>query len=411
MNHAFGTRPGGTRILWCLAAVLLPTLLVLEGLDTRSAVLAVAWVVSGALALAALAVPADRFLPVVTAATAASLLLTVLNAQLSQRPEHTYGFVESCALLLTVARALWQRPLLQAVAPAAGATLAASVAFFRLPAPEYGVVGALSVGFTWAGAVLMAVLGLCLRLLDTLRARDHQAVLQAQRLEYARELHDFVGHHITAIIAHTKAVRYISAAGNGLEPTELDRMLAGIEKAGSQAMDSMRAVVSVLRDTEGSAARYDGDLGELRTLLTQFSATGPDAMLTLDPRLTMRRLPPGVGTAAHHVVRESLTNIRKHGQRATVVTVDVRLHDDEAPHLRVSVTDNGAGGTAPAGRPEHDTGLGRRPGYGLLGLAERVEMLGGRFEAGRRGSVWAVSADFPLPSVPRDAPAADELQV
>ncbi|POX42521.1 two-component sensor histidine kinase [Streptomyces sp. Ru73] len=421
MNHFFGDRPRLRQAVRCLVAGLLLTGLVLEGLDTGSVPLAAAWVASGGLALAALAVPRHRFTPAALAAVTASCLVTLVNTQLAQRAEVTYGFLETCALLLLIARALWQRPLLPASLVAAGATAATTVIFLRLSAEQWSTVADFVLPATWFGALLMVALGLYLRLLDTLRAREHEAGLQEQRLEYARELHDFVAHHVTAIIAQTKAVRFASAAGNAPEPAELDRMLAGIEQAGSQAMDSMRSMVSVLRDpVRPAATRPAGDLGGLRELAAGFSAAGPAATLTLDPRLADRGLPPGIGTTVLHVVREALTNVRKHAHGATGVTIDVRLHEDGTERrLRVAVTDDGRGRPAPGerrvttDRDAHGQTVrdGRRPGFGLMGLAERAEALGGRLTAGRvAGGGWTVGADLPLPPASAEARTDEPLR-
>ncbi len=170
------------------------------------------------------------------------------------RPEHTFGLAETCALLLIVARALRERPSVRAVFLTAGALCAVTVMFLRLPPSEYPVVATVAVPVLWCAVALAAALGLYLRLLDRFRAREHESGLQAQRLAHARELHDFVGHHVTAIIAQTKAVRFATAAGRPPSPEDLDTMLAAIEDAGAQAMGSMRSMVTVLRDPAGTTA-------------------------------------------------------------------------------------------------------------------------------------------------------------
>lgn len=408
MNQLFETPVNGRRIAVAWTAVLLLAAVATEGADTGSVPLAGAWTLSGGLALAALAVPPDRFGPTAAAGIVASCLVTVVNTQLTARAEVTFGTVESCALLLVIARALRLRPPLSAAAVAVGSLVALTAMFLRLPETEYGPVGSLAGPAVWCAAALATALGLYLRLLDRLRAREHESGLQAQRLEYARELHDFVGHHVTAIIAQTKAVRFASAAGRPPSPEELDGMLAAMEEAGSQAMQSMRGMVAVLRDPAGpvSAAEPGAGLADLRALTTGFSATGPATTLALDPRLVAGLLPPGVATTVHQVVRESLTNVRRHAHGAKAVTVDVRLAGDATwPVVRVSVTDDGprpAGRTpesaaAPAGLRPASPPRGRT-GYGLVGLSERAAMVGGRVTAGPRpGAGWMVEAHIPLP--------------
>ncbi|MFB7600117.1 sensor histidine kinase [Streptomyces sp. NPDC056160] len=427
----------GRRIAVVCAAVLLTAAVAAEGADTGSVPAAAAWTVSGGLALAAVAVPRDRFGRVASAAVAASCLLTLVSNRTGVRAEHTFGVVESSALLLVVARALRLRPPLRATTLAGGAVAALTVIFLRLPSAEYGTVGSFAVPAVWSAAVLAAVLGLYLRLLDRFREREHQAALQEQRLDYARELHDFVGHHVTAVIAQTKAVRFASAAGRPPGPEELDGMLAAIEEAGSQAMQSMRSMVAVLRDPResGPVAGPGAGLGDLRALTARFSAAGPAVDLALDPRLSAGELPPGIATTVHQVVRESLTNVRKHAHGAKAVTVDVRLGGDTGrPVVRVSVCDDaeaagrGAKVNAPAHRPPRGQrsgtasgtaqgagyGSGTGSGYGLVGLCERAAMVGGTVTAGPRAGVgWVVEADIPLPGplplAAADVPAADTL--
>ncbi|WP_018570037.1 sensor histidine kinase [Streptomyces sp. PsTaAH-124] len=412
MKQFFDVPVSGRRIAALCAVVLSLSAVVAESTDAGSVWQAVASTLSGALALAAVAVPRDRFGPAALAAVVASGLVTLLAVLTDVRAEHTFGVVESCALLLVVARALRLGPPLRAVAVASGAVAALTVIFLRLPSAEYSRVGSFAVPVLWCAAALAAVLGLYLRLLDRFREREHEAALQEQRIDYARELHDFVGHHVTAIIAQTKAVRFATAAGRPPGPEELDGMLAAVEEAGSQAMQSMRSMVAVLRDPRGAGAATGpgGGLAGLRTLTERFSASGPRTALTLDPRLTTGELPPGIATTVHQVVREALTNVRKHAHGAHKVTVDVRVAGDTArPVVRVSVCDDAeaAAGTAadtparspaPARRAGTGTGVGAGSGYGLVGLAERAALVGGTVTAGPRTGVgWVVEADIPLP--------------
>ncbi|MFG2357037.1 histidine kinase [Streptomyces sp. NPDC048521] len=410
MNQLFDVPSGGRRIAVACVAVLLIATVATEGADTGSVPLAAAWTVSGGLLLAAVAVRRERFDTVAAAGVLASCVVTLVNTRVAARPDTTFGLVETCGLLLVVVRAARLRPPLRAAALTGGALVALTVILLRLPPSEYEPLVPFVVPALWFGTALATVLGLYLRLLDRYRAQEHAAGLQAQRLDYARELHDFVGHHVTAIIAQTKAVRYATAAGRPPSPEELDGMLAAVEEAGSQAMQSMRGMVAVLRDPGGpaSAAGPGGELADLRTLTEGFSATGPATRLTLDPRLLAGALPPGVAATVHQIVRESLTNVRKHARRAGAVTVDVRLDGDTArPAVLVSVTDDGpdaagsgAEPTAGSGGEPSAGGVDRpaRSGYGLVGLAERAAMLGGTVTAGARAGVgWLVEARIPLP--------------
>ncbi|MGG2459778.1 sensor histidine kinase [Streptomyces sp. RGM 3693] len=387
MVSAFRARSRTQRAFFCLVGAALVVLVVLEGLNAPYLPVTAATAVSGVLCLAALAAPERLLARQVALATAASCSLSVVEAQLHHRPENTPGMVELCAVLLLVTRAVRRYPASKAVVYAAGPVIAAALLPLRLADQQFLVALVVVVALPF-----MVVLGVCLWLYDTLRAREREAIQQAQRLEHARELHDFVAHHVTAIVAQTKAARFTAAVGHIQSPEDLDRMLAEIERAGSQAMGSMRSMVSDLRHTAVPAAMPPtGDLSMLRDLTQEFSVLGPPAALTLDPRLTERRLSPETTTTVHRVVQESLTNVRKHATGADRVEVRVTVQPGSRDRLEVSVTDDDRGGT-PAAHGKADGS-----GYGLVGLAERVEAIGGQLTAGpQSGGGWRVLAVLPL---------------
>lgn len=398
----------------CAAALVL-TLLVAEGMATGYPPTAVATTVSGGLCVAALLVPAGWFFRTAALAASCSVALSAVSTQLSQRPEVTPGMAELAALMLMTTRAVRGGRPLSGTALVVGCGLATALVPLRLPESEYANVGNLMEPVLAFGLILAAVLGLYLRRTDTFRTRERKADLQEQRLEHARELHDFVAHHVTAMIAQTKAVRYATAQGRAPDPDDLDVLLAGIEQAGAQAMESMRGMVSVLRSDQpgGPVAPGGSDLGSLRELTEAATRTGTPATLTVDPALPGMRLTPEVTTAVHRVVREALTNVRKHGSGVEAVTVDVRLspqdggraqakdRPQDGGRLCVSVTDDGRSAAA---RPAGSRGGGG--GYGLVGLTERVRALGGTLISGPReprpdgespaGRGWRVEAQLPV---------------
>jgi signal transduction histidine kinase len=432
MTHTFRGRSRTHQALLVLAGALVLALLVDkgallgdEGLNTGFALTAAATTVAGGLCVVALFVPPARFPLVAGCAVAVSLALSVAELQLTLWPDNIPVIAELCALLLMIARTVRLQSLLWIIALALAASVAALL-LLLIPEAEYEEMSTVGVPVLLFGIVLMVVLGLYLRLVDTVRDRERkaaeQAARQTERLEHARELHDFVAHHVTAIVAQAKAARYVTSAGQAPAPADLDQMFAGIEEAGSQAMESMRSMVSMLRTPgDPAATRPGGDLTCVRDLVESFSAAGRSARLTLDPRLAERSLPPEISTTVHRLVQESLTNIRKYADTAAHVSVDIRLRADDPGRLDVSVTDDGraASGTAhrtrtgtsghpQAGRRGADiigqpTPGQQRGGYGLIGLAERVEAIGGHFTAGPRPGCpgWEIAADIPLPSLPQ----------
>ncbi|TMU99404.1 histidine kinase [Streptomyces sp. DASNCL29] len=388
-----------------LVGVALAVLVALEGLNAPHPAMAAATMVSGMLCLAALAVPERLFARYAIGAAAVSCVLTATEAQLSERPPNTPGMVELGALLLLTTRGVRRCPPLRAAGLVVASSGAAVVLPLRIELWDDHLKELITV-IAVCAVPFMVVVGLCLRLYDTLREREREAIRQAQRLEHARELHDFVAHHVTAIVAQTKAARFTAAAGNPQSPEDLDRMLAQIERAGSQALGSMRAMVTSLRDhaTASATTRPTGDpagprglgglrgLRDLRVLTEEFSEVGPAAELILAPELADRPLPPGIATTVHRVVQESLTNVRKHATGAGRVEVRIGVRPGDPERLEVSVVDDGQGGASSAAERSVEGGR-----YGLVGLAERVEEVDGHLTSGPRdGGGWHVLAVLPL---------------
>ncbi|MER5220491.1 sensor histidine kinase [Streptomyces flaveus] len=243
-------------------------------------------------------------------------------------------------------------------------------------------------GFAVVGPFLIGmVAGLAgyLRTLDYRRTVAVTETRRGERLAIAADLHDFVAHHVTGILVQTQMARMMATT----RPDELDPVLAGIERAATEALASMRRTVGVLRDTgpEAVAHRPVGDLAGLTELTEGFAAPGQQVTLHRDPALP-DDLPHEVQAAAFRVVQEALTNVRRHASDATEITVSVRL-DHDHDRLEVRVTDDGRGGTQlPAAA--------HGGGFGLVGLTERVTALGGELHAGPRGGGygWEVRGVF-----------------
>ncbi|GGV12084.1 sensor histidine kinase [Streptomyces spectabilis] len=362
-----------------------------EALDTGFVPTAAATLAVGLLCMAALLAPPRHLARTGWIAVTASLALSLTTAQLQHRPEHTPGMTEMGMLLLLATRAVRHEPLRRMIPLTSAAWLATCLVLLRLPGSEYMHVAKYGLPPLLLALPVAVVLGLYLHLVDGTREREKNARLNAQRLEYARELHDFVGHHVTAITAQVKAVRFTTAAGHPPTPQALDEALANIEDAALQATDSMRAMVGLLRRPDRSAPLHAPQtLHGLHDLADALRATGPEVSLTIDPRLLAVPPPDHLCATAYHVVREALTNIRKHATGAGTVTIDVR-HSPDAGALTVCVTDNAA-------QPSDATPAHRGPGgFGITGLRERVDAVGGTLTAGP-GPVggWQVAAEIPL---------------
>lgn len=216
-----------------------------------------------------------------------------------------------------------------------------------------------------------------LRGLEADRRRAVEDARRRQRLDLAGDLHDFVAHDVSEIVAQAQAGRMVLG---GSDP-RVDELLERIEAAGLRALTSMDHTVHMLHDPGRSPT---GGLTDLPEVAARFDAVGP-ATVSLDMP-DVEGVGRETGAVAHRIVVEALTNVRRHAPQATAVELALHCGEDL---LLVTVTDDGSGDSPP--RSRGDSGL------GLPGLTERVEALGGSLEAGPhspRG--WRLTARLPL---------------
>ncbi|MGW1891924.1 sensor histidine kinase [Streptomyces sp. NPDC002004] len=333
---------------------------------------AVAW--ASGIVVCLCAVPWARIPLLPRARTAATVSwLTTIYLFTSNRPQVVWGVGEAIALLVLLHGVLVHAPARSA------AVLGPLLALATMAAP---VRDATPGRFTLAFAVLtvmVTTVALLLRAKNSQRIRDLQAVRTAERLELSRELHDLVAHHVTGIVVQARAARFA-----GVDAEHAAATFARIEAAGDEALGAMRRLVRVLREGEPERAPTAG-IAEIHELAETFSRTGPPALVHIDPGL-QEHLPADLAAAAHRIVRESLTNVRKHAAEATAVRIGLRTVPGG---LEIRVTDDGS---APASDGA-DAGDG---GFGLAGLTERATALGGHLTAGRPAEGgWEVRAVLP----------------
>lgn len=247
--------------------------------------------------------------------------------------------------------------------------------------------------FFAVGATAVAGAGAAWRLVRADRRRRAETLRVEQRTEFARDLHDFVAHHVTGIVVQAQGALAIAERRPELVRPSLER----IEQAGAEALASMRHMVGMLRDPGGDerdpALAPLAGIAELPALVEGFAAVG-GARARLAMEGTFEDLPVEVGTTAHRVVMEALTNVRKHAHRCTEVRVEALRTADSGVAVRVVDDGRVRGGRHHAGG-----------GFGLKGLTERVTLIGGRVHAGPApGGGWSVEAT--LPPVPVTAGAA-----
>ena len=259
--------------------------------------------------------------------------------------------------------------------PCAAGTAAFAAAQLVLYTPHLDpLLTPVSLLMTTAPPVLLGVyIRSVLRAALTAERRREEAV-RAERTAIARELHDLVAHHLAAIAVQVGAARHALAGADAA----VDEALAEAHATSRAGLGDLKSLMALLRDPASTGVAVidaDGLPTALAAVADRTRAAGVTLDADVDPGVThldsMRRL------AVLRVVQEGLTNVVKHG--GSHATLTVRVGED----VRITVTDDGPG--AKAGRP----------GFGLVGMRERVELLGGTLTAGRTGDGWTLDVTIP----------------
>lgn len=227
-----------------------------------------------------------------------------------------------------------------------------------------------------------AALGTSIRYYANIRVRDIEQAKLRQRNQLARELHDTVGHHVSAIAIAAQAGRIAAAA----HPDRALTALETIEDAASRTLEEMRTMVRVLRDGTEPDLAPQPSVADIEYLARSVGGyPRVDVQLSGD----LDHLKPTVGVALYRIAREAVTNAVRHARNATRVVIRVT---DEGDQVRLTVRDDGQASVT--GHPIR--------GYGLLGMTERATILGGNLRAGPAPEGgWAVDAVLPKQSATR----------
>jgi len=234
------------------------------------------------------------------------------------------------------------------------------------------------VGDAIGGVAVLAssmVLGVSVRTQHGARQRRLEQAKSEERVLLARELHDTVAHHVSAIAIQAQAGRALAATSPGasLEALEV------IEAEASRTLAEMRAMVRMLRNHEPADYAPQNGVADLERLVGA-SPAGPRVEVALSGDLTA--LPAAVDSAVFRIAQEAVTNARRHARNAT--RVDVRVVGN-GTSVHLVVRDDGD--PVWAGSP---------PGFGVTGMVERAALLGGTCVAGPSGDRgWAVDAVLP----------------
>ncbi|MBB6039474.1 sensor histidine kinase [Phytomonospora endophytica] len=227
------------------------------------------------------------------------------------------------------------------------------------------------------------------RLIDSLAERAEQAEREQhlqgeaaraeERTRLAGEVHDVVSHRVVLMILHAEALRRAAPDANTREAAE------ALGETGRQALGEMRELVGLLRGEPTPEGQSPPGLDELPELAGESSAVGFPVTFVEDGERPATS--PVIGRTVHRIVREALTNVRKHAPGAAT-TVRVGY---EAERVRLSVRNSAASGRRSAGLAASGSGS------GLLGLRQRAELVGGTLRAGPLpGGGFLVEAELPV---------------
>ncbi|RHW24109.1 sensor histidine kinase [Nocardioides immobilis] len=267
---------------------------------------------------------------------------------------------------------------------ASGPEALVGTAIVAVPA-GLGFAVSATLGDLIGGTILLVAvfaLGAAVRYRAVARQREVQQVRTLERGELARELHDTVAHHVSAIAIQAQAGRTVAAT----DPAAAVEALAVIEAEASRTLHEMRTMVGVLRDGDALDAE-PVEYGPQRGISDLEQLTRMSPLVQVHRAGDLAGLPQPVEVAVYRICQESVTNAIRHARNATTLSVEVtgdvgvvrlRVHDDgEAARLSTTV------------------------GYGLLGMAERAKLLGGACQAGPDpAGGWTVEATLPR-EVPR----------
>jgi signal transduction histidine kinase len=212
------------------------------------------------------------------------------------------------------------------------------------------------------------------------REREQLAriAVHKERASIARELHDIVAHSVSVMLVGVRGARDVLRTS----PEAADDTLRRVERSGEQSLAELRRILALLREPEQTVqSRPQPSLAQLSELVASYRDAGLPARLEVvgEPM----PLPSGIELSVYRVVQEALTNTLKHSD-PTAVTVTLAFRDSR---LELEVVDDGTPRTPGA----------EATGQGLVGMRERVALLGGQLETGERaGGGFRVAAELPI---------------
>jgi len=345
---------------WLLAAVAVVAVLIEVMVDPEQAAVR-ATVGIGTAAL----IPWRRQRPLVSLAAALGLHMSLETmARRAALPgDATIGQIFA-GMLVVYALCRWDRPnrvligMLLLVAAFVGTELLI----------EYGTDD-LSFVVSW---MALAVFALAMRYRRVSVDQRHREVRLAERHALARDVHDSVAHHVSAIAVQAQAARYVAST----DPEAAVAAMAEVEMAAGRTVDELRRLVGVLRSDDSIGG------GPPPESMLDLADPGSRPPVVVRGLLDLTALPPSIAIGIYRIAEEAVTNAKRHSRQATIIDVHLRR---DGERLVLDVTDDGvAMGVAGTG-------------YGLIGMRERAVVLGGSVTTGPQPmGGWRVVVVVPL---------------
>jgi signal transduction histidine kinase len=285
------------------------------------------------------------------------------------------------ASLLAFAAARWSGSL--AAAASLGVLAAATpvlVAVVQDPMEVATGIWLVAIVFIWVvGRTVARQERLVVELEGTRRQLAQQALL-AERRRIARDVHDFVGHGLAAVMLQVTSARHVLRR----DADAAEEALRSAEDVGRRSMQELRRTVGLLRSEDDvEVAAPAPTAGEIPALVNEARAGG--LAVELQTRGDFSRLPPTVGLALYRIAQEALANAARHAPRART-TLGLELANGRVSLVAETI------GPVVAG-PASDR---QRPHYGLIGMRERASALGGELVAGPTRDGWRVRCALPV---------------
>jgi signal transduction histidine kinase len=254
------------------------------------------------------------------------------------------------------------------------------VALIQDPADVAVAIWIMGIAFPWAmSRALVRQERLADQLEDTQRQLAQQALV-AERRQIARDVHDFVGHGLAAVMLQVTSARHVLRR----DPAAAEDALRSAEEVGRRSMQELRRTVTLLRtDSETGVQPPLPSVAEIPALVDEARAGG--LAVDLEMQGDLWSIPPGVGVAVYRITQEALANAARHAPRArTSLAVDLT-------NGRVAIVAETSGPLVAPSSSDRE-----RPKYGLIGMQERATALGGDFAAGPTPHGWRVSCKLPV---------------